>query len=278
MSTVELPDIQQSAPANPIAIEWVGVRGLRYPVTVVGAGPEPQAAAADFALAVGLEATERGTHMSRFVEQLAELREELSAETLLRAADDLASRLFSRSARIDVSFPWFLERTAPASGAIAPVDCEASMSACVAPVGQSLEISIRTAVTSLCPCSKEISDYGAHSQRGYVKITVAADREAVAALAKVNLGELVEIADRSASAPIYALLKRVDEREVTMQAYDQPAFVEDMVRSVAADLAGDPRFPSFCVEAATLCVNKGASTGPLLPAFCGRCPSSSGAA
>ena len=249
VSTVELPDIQQSAPANPIAIEWVGVRGLRYPVTVFGAGPDRQATAADFALAVGLQATERGTHMSRFVEQLAELREELSAETLLNAADHLAGRLSSASARIDVSFPWFLERMAPASGAIAPVDCEAWMSARVSPEGQSLEISIRTAVTSLCPCSKEISDYGAHSQRGYVKITVAADGDAVPTLVGVNLGELVDVADRSASAPIYALLKRVDEREVTMQAYDRPAFVEDMVRSVAAELAGDPRFPSFCVEA-----------------------------
>jgi GTP cyclohydrolase I len=249
MSTIELPDIQHEAPANPIAIEWVGVRGLRYPVQVSCVGADRQPTIGVFALAVGLDPTERGTHMSRFVEQLAEVTDDLSPATLLKAVDRLADRLASASARIEVSFPWFFERSAPASGGTAPVDCEGLISASVSPAGPSIEVSTTTAVTSLCPCSKEISDYGAHSQRGYVKITVAADGEAVSSLLGLRLDEFVGVADRSASAPIYALLKREDEREVTMHAYDKPAFVEDIVRSVAAELAADPRFTSFSVEA-----------------------------
>jgi GTP cyclohydrolase I len=247
VSTVELPDIQHSLPLHVIPINWVGIRGLRYPMHL-DIAPAPQQTIGEFSLAVALVAEERGTHMSRFVEELAATRSGISPRSLLASAERLAGRLASESARIDVSFPFFLEREAPVSEATAPVDYQGSMGAVVRPDGPALTMSARVPVTSLCPCSKEISDYGAHSQRGYVSIEASATGSSVDDLLAVDLTYLVEVAERAASAPIYSLLKRTDERHVTMQAYDQPAFVEDVVRAVAADLASDRRISSFCVD------------------------------
>lgn len=247
MSTLELPDIQQTAPTHAIAINWVGVRGLRYPVHLALTSA-PQGTVGEFSLAVGLGPNERGTHMSRFVEELASLRHDLSPTAVLNAARSLALRLQSASARIDTSFPFFLDRQAPASMASAPVDYEGRLSAIVRRSASELRLSVRVPVTSLCPCSKEISDYGAHSQRGYVLIEVAAGGDRLPGLLGLELPDLVEVAERAASAPIYALLKRTDERLVTMQAYDQPAFVEDVVRAVADELSADSRIESFLVD------------------------------
>jgi GTP cyclohydrolase I len=247
VSTLELPDIQQTVPAHPIAINWVGIRGLRYPIALDVAGAS-QRTVGEFCLAVALAAHERGTHMSRFVEQVASTQSAISPRSLLAAAERLATRLASESARVEVSFPFFLQREAPASLRLASVDYEGRIGALASQSGAELALSVKVPVTSLCPCSKEISDYGAHSQRGYVSISACARAELLEQLLAVDLVFLVEVAEQAASAPIYSLLKRSDERHVTMQAYDQPAFVEDVVRSVAARLSIDPRIASFTVD------------------------------
>jgi GTP cyclohydrolase IB len=247
MSILELPDIQQTAPEHAITINWVGIRRLRYPIALE-LGANSQRTVAEFSLAVSLPPNERGTHMSRFVEEVAATRRSLSAQSLLAGAERLAARLETDAARVDITFPFFLEREAPASGSVAAVDYDGAISAVVSPAGRRLALSVKVPVTSLCPCSKEISDYGAHSQRGYVSITVSAVGEAVESLLMLDFTYLVAVAEQAASAPIYSLLKRSDERHVTMQAYDQPAFVEDVVRSVAAILSAEHRIASFAVD------------------------------
>jgi GTP cyclohydrolase I len=247
VSTLELPDVQLGAPAHEITINWVGIRGLRYPIAL-DLAEASQRTVGEFSLAVGLAPQERGTHMSRFVEEVAATGSSVSPRSLLSAAERLATRLGSRSARVDVAFPFFVDREAPESASVASVDYEGGLSAIVSPSGAHLSISVKVPVTSLCPCSKEISDYGAHSQRGYVSISVSATGDQVDRLLTVDLIYLVNVAERAASAPIYSLLKRTDERHVTMQAYDQPAFVEDVVRAVATTLSADIRVGSFTVD------------------------------
>jgi GTP cyclohydrolase I len=241
MSTVDLPDVQRSSPTHRLPINRVGIKGLRYPVRTEVDG-EPESTVATLSLSVLLDPEERGTHMSRFVESVESLGV-VSATSLPAIVRDLAQRLNTREATFEASFPFFLRRAAPESGASALVDYEGALRAVLSNDGEvAVKVIVRVPVTSLCPCSKEISDYGAHSQRGYVAI------EASPASADLDVAELVSVAEAAASAPIYSLLKRDDERRVTMGAYDNPAFVEDLARSVAASLTAHPKIASFSVE------------------------------
>jgi GTP cyclohydrolase FolE2 len=242
VSTLDLPDIQRELPEHAIAIRWVGVRGLRYPASIAFEGVR-QHTVATWSIAVPLPPNERGTHMSRFVEAVAERDLTLSGASLANLAEGVAVRLASPGARVSAAFPFFLERRAPVSDAAALVEYEGRLTATATP-GRQAEIILgaRVPVTSLCPCSKEISDYGAHSQRGYVDIEVRP------VAPDINLVDLVVASEAAASAPIFALLKRVDERAVTMGAYDRPAFVEDLARGVAAHLAADPRVGAYSVD------------------------------
>jgi len=189
--------------------------------------------------------------MSRFLEVLASHQGEFTMRTVPDILRDLKHRLEAETAHIEVEFPYFLQRTAPVSGLSAPMDYLCTF------VGESngksddFVLRVRVPVSTLCPCSKEISDYGAHNQRGYVTISVRTNRKTDGAWDFVWIEELVEIAESSASAPIYPLLKRSDERHVTMQAYDNPTFVEDVVRNVAHRLKQDPRVDWFEIR----CVN-----------------------
>ncbi len=186
--------------------------------------------------------------MSRFLEVLAKHQGEITTRSLPTILHDLKQRLKAKSAQIEVSFPHFIEKAAPISGAKAKVayNCRfwVSCNGEVDDVALSVEVPVKT----LCPCSKEISDYGAHNQRGHVTIE-ARPKMSKKGWAWIWIEELVEIAEKSASAPVYALLKRPDERHVTMQAYDNPVFVEDLVRNVAVLLKKDPRISAFTVRA-----------------------------
>ena len=161
---------------------------------------------------------------------------------------DLKKRLDAESAQIEVEFPYFLQRKAPVSGLSAPMDYRCTF------IGHSngsmddFLLRVRVPVGTLCPCSKEISDYGAHNQRGYVSVTIRTRQNAEGSWDFLWIEELVDIAERSASVPIYPLLKRTDERYVTMQAYDNPVFVEDVVRNVAERLKSDSRVIWFEVR------------------------------
>ena len=162
---------------------------------------------------------------------------------------DLRRKLDAESAHIHLVFPYFLERQAPVSGASALMDYECCFDAAVNGGKDDFVFGVRVPVTSLCPCSKAISDYGAHNQRGYITIDVQTVRDRDNNFALIWFEELIEIAERSASAPVYPLLKRADERYVTMQAFDNPVFVEDMVRNVAVVLRDDSRVAWFRIEA-----------------------------
>lgn len=246
---IKMDDVQNRQDDRRIPIDKVGVSDLRYPIMVLDRQQGKQETVARLSMSVSLPHHFKGTHMSRFIEVLNEHRGEVTMRTLPDILRELRRRLEAESAHIEVRFPYFLERTAPVSEACALMDYECSF------VGESnrdkddFVLGVRVPVTSLCPCSKEISDYGAHNQRGYITIEV---RSAPTENKEANIiwiEELIEIAERSASAPVYALIKRADERHVTMQAYDNPVFVEDMVRNAAAQMQRDERVRWFRVHA-----------------------------
>lgn len=241
-------DVQSRQDDRRIPIDKVGVSDLRYPIVVLDRQQGKQETVARLSMSVSLPHHFKGTHMSRFIEVLNEHRGEVTMRTLPDILRELRRRLEAESAHIEVKFPYFLERTAPVSEARALMDYECSF------VGEStgdtddFVLGVRVPVTSLCPCSKEISDYGAHNQRGYITIEVRGVPSENSQGNIIWIEELVEVAERSASAPVYALIKRADERHVTMQAYDNPVFVEDMVRNAAAQMQKDPRVAWFRVH------------------------------
>ena len=242
-------DVQSRADGRGIALDRVGVTDLRYPIVVLDRTRERQSTTARVTMSVSLPHHFKGTHMSRFIEVLNEHRGEVTMRTLPKLLKELRARLEAESARVELHFTYFLERAAPQSGARGLMDYECSF------VGESngerddFVLGVKVPVTSLCPCSKEISDYGAHNQRGIIAIDVRSMHGTDGSPALIWIEELVEIAERSASAPVYPLLKRADERHVTMQAFENPVFVEDMVRNVASALMEDARVGWFAVQA-----------------------------
>ena len=241
LAATALEDVQGQVEVRGIAIDEVGICDLRYPIQVTGRR-SVQSTVATVHATVALPADARGTHMSRFVESLAERVGPLDAESCASMAEDLCERLTSSEATVGFRFAYFIEREAPVSGLPGLVDLEATLEATAAEM-TTLRVGVRVPVTSLCPCSREISDYGAHNQRGHVEITVLCRPGE-----SVSFEDLVDVADAAASAPIFSLLKRVDERSVTMTAYENPAFVEDIARDVVVALKSDPRIAEYMVR------------------------------
>jgi GTP cyclohydrolase I len=240
----ELADVQAGGDDRGVHIDQVGVGGLRYPISVLRRDGRPQETVCEAELTVALSADVRGTHMSRFVEALHERRGGLTPRGVLDLTREIALRLDADAADVRLAFPLFVERAAPVTGEEALLGIDCVYAARVAPNTVEVRVGVRVPVTSLCPCSKEIADYSAHSQRGHV------DLEALQAdgHAELALEDLLEVCDGAASAPIYPLLKRPDERHVTMLAYDQPAFVEDLARESAVALKADARVAAFRLE------------------------------
>jgi GTP cyclohydrolase I len=243
LEALPLEDVQSLPDHRQVPIDEVGISGLRYPILLTDGVTEPQRTIASVSMNVDLAEEVRGTHMSRFVEVLDAHAGAIGPATLPSVVTSLRDQLGSRHARISIRFPYFRERTAPVSGLGAAVDYDGYLGAEANGRGVELELGVRAPVTSLCPCSKEISDYGAHSQRGYVELSVRCSPEL-----PPSLDELIDTAEAAASAPIRALLKRPDERYVTMQAYDKPAFVEDIARDIALALREDARLDAFAVQ------------------------------
>jgi GTP cyclohydrolase I len=242
-----MEDVQNRRDHREIPIDRVGVRNLRYPIIVWDRDHEKQSTVALLSLSVSLPHHFKGTHMSRFLEILNQHRGELTIRTLPLVLHDLKEHLDSEAAQLEATFPYFLERTAPVSGAKSLLDYEGHFSGISDLEGDTFILGVKVPVTSLCPCSKEISDYGAHSQRSFVSIEIKMSSNEPEHF--IWMEELIEVAESSASAPLYPLLKRPDERHVTMQAYDNPAFVEDITRNVADKLMNDSRvkwFRVFC--------------------------------
>lgn len=237
-----LPDIQSQADDRALAIDAVGVRQLRSPVTIL-AGGSAQPTIATLSLSVALPAAARGTHMSRFLELLEQRRDVLDPRGFRQLVRQMLRRLGAAAGSIEMRFPLFLAKRAPVSGAEGRVDYEVTWLGSVSASGESaFRIKVTVPVTSLCPCSREISDYGAHNQRSLVSIEAETDDA-------VDAAELIAIAERAASCEVYGLLKRADEKFVTERAYENPKFAEDLVRDVALELNRDPRVRRYTVEA-----------------------------
>ncbi|MCB9623233.1 MAG: GTP cyclohydrolase I FolE2 [Sandaracinus sp.] len=238
-----MEDVQSSPDPRGLLLEKAGVRGLRLPIVAFG-----QATVASVALSVSVPSTQRGAHMSRFLPVFERHREALDLPRLVTLLGELHEALEADRADLELSFPFFRSKAAPVSGETGLMAYDARIRGQWTRGGApSLHLEAIVAVASLCPCSKAISDYGAHNQRGHVHVEVETKvKDGVPA--PVTLDDLVAIAERHASTPLYPVLKRPDERHVTMLAYDRPAFVEDMARGVALDLREDPRVAAFRVR------------------------------
>jgi len=226
-------DVQQERPKHQIPINQVGIKDLRYPIRVLDRAKGYQDTVAQITMLVDLPAHYRGTHMSRFVEILNKYKGEIAYKELRPILEDMRRTFEAECAHISMSFPYFVEKEAPVTGTKSLMEYTAFFSARLSEEYEFV-LGVRVPVLTLCPCSKEISDYGAHNQRAYVTVEVKFSDF-------VWLEELIEVAESSASSPVYSLLKRPDEKFVTEHAYDNPHFVEDVVRSVAVKLKGDPR-------------------------------------
>ena len=224
----------------------MGVCDLRYPITVLDRANRQQQTVATVSLSVSLPHHFKGTHMSRFVEVLNRHRGEITVRTLPAILDEMKDKLDAERAQIELRFPYFVEKAAPVTNATGLMDYACSFVAEANGNDHDFILGVEVPVVSLCPCSKQISDYGAHNQRGIIAIQIRTIHTTTGEPELVWIEELIELAEASASA--YPLLKRADKRHVTMQSYDNPMFVEDIVRNVAMRLNQDPRISWFHIR------------------------------
>jgi GTP cyclohydrolase IB len=235
-------DVQSQPDDRRIPIQKVGVKGVRYPVTLLDRSRGKQHTTATVNLFADLPHDFKGTHMSRFVEVFESYRSDLSMPRFLSMLEEIRRSLEARTAYADLHFPYFVEKAAPVSGQVGTMAYECAYMGKVWEGGSEYEVAVSVPVQTVCPCSKAISDYGAHNQRGIVTLTV-------------ELGpffwieDLVALVEDSASSGVYTLLKREDEKFVTESSFDKPRFVEDVVREVYLRVAALGKFPSFSVEA-----------------------------
>jgi GTP cyclohydrolase I len=236
-----LRDVQGSPDSRRIPIQKVGIRGILYPITVRDKNREKQQTVAKVTLSVNLPHHYRGTHMSRFVEVLDRFKNRVSYHTLDAILLELKRALRAEESHIELNFPYFMRKSAPLSGeeSLMSYDCVISAEYTDR---LDIDVKVRVPVHTLCPCSKELSKVSAHNQRGVVSLTVGITKF-------IWIEDLIEIAEQSASSPLYALLKREDEKYLTEHAYENPRFVEDVVREAAQRLKKLPGLRFFSVEA-----------------------------
>ncbi len=236
-----MPDVQNTPDSRRIAIDKVGVKAIRHPIKVLDKTGGAQHTIAMFNMYVYLPHHFKGTHMSRFLEILNGYEREISVESFEHMLRQMVERLEARSGYVEMRFPYFINKKAPVSGVESLLDYDVTFIGEIRDGRYLLTMKVVIPVTSLCPCSKQISNYGAHNQRSHVTLTVRAN-------SFVWIEDIVRVAEENASSQLYGLLKRPDEKYVTEQAYDNPKFVEDMVRDMAAKLNADPRIDSYTVE------------------------------
>lgn len=229
-----LPDVQSSLETRDIAIHRVGVTSVSYPIEV-SSGESIQPTVASFDMFVSLDAASRGTHMSRFMQALRDWKSAFHLRSFEEFAQSLRTRLESDSAEVRVRFPFFVDRSAPVTGETGKVLLEITIEALSGKNGD-LKVSVSGPATSLCPCSKKVSDRGAHNQRCELTVSVRLSPQG-----ELSLDELFQIMEQAASTQIFPVLKRSDEKWVTEDAFDHPKFVEDIVRDLARALAEDDR-------------------------------------
>jgi GTP cyclohydrolase I len=237
-----MPDVQSTVDTRQIPIQRVGVKAVRHPLTVRTQDGAVQPTIGTWNLDVHLPAEQKGTHMSRFVALLEERTEPLDATTLRAMLASMLEKLEAHAGRIEVSFPYFVNKTAPVSGVQSLLDYEVTLTGDLRDGVTRVFLKVLVPVTSLCPCSKKISQYGAHNQRSHVTINAELAGD-------IAIEELIRIAEEEASCELWGLLKRPDEKFVTERAYENPKFVEDLVRDVAQRLNADERIVAYVLEA-----------------------------
>ncbi len=240
-SAVAMRDVQGHRDDRRLAIEQVGIRGLRHPIVITDRAGREQHTISVSSIYVDLAHDQKGIHMSRCVEIVRRHKAILSLAGFMRMLEDTASHLGASASYIQLSFPFFVTKKAPISGVEGLMDYQVSIEGEHRGGVCDVRLKVVVPVTSLCPCSKDISDYGAHNQRTHITITARAG-------SGLWLEDLIEVAEKEASCDLYSVLKRPDEKYVTERAYDNPKFVEDIVRDVAAALKKTPHVLSFVVE------------------------------
>jgi len=234
-------DVQGREDTRGINIDRVGIRGLRHPLKVQDRANGVQNTVSHVDLYVDLTAEQKGTHMSRFVELLANNNEQVfSVESFAKLLAEMTQQLGSDKGYITVRFPYFINKSAPVSGVQSLMDYEVTLNGQIEGDNTRISVEVCVPVTSLCPCSKAISEYGAHNQRSHVTIKARTR-------GGIWIEDLIDIAESQASCDVYGTLKRLDEKYVTERAYDNPKFVEDMVRDMAEVLNNDDRVEAYSV-------------------------------
>lgn len=236
-----IADVQGSADTRQIPIDKVGIKDIRHPVRIKDRSVGEQHTVATFNMYVNLPHNFKGTHMSRFVEILNQHEREITVESFKEMLHEMTGRLEADAGHIEMSFHYFINKAAPVSGVESLLDYDVTLIGEITNGTPRMNIKVVVPVTSLCPCSKKISDYGAHNQRSHV--TVSAETNGF-----VWIEDLIDLVENQASCELYGLLKRPDEKYVTEKAYDNPKFVEDMVRDIATSLNGDDRIVAYTVE------------------------------
>jgi GTP cyclohydrolase IB len=236
-----LPDVQSAADARNIAIQRVGVKSLTHPLMIVTSrGPQPSVATVD--MTVALPADQKGTHMSRFIDVLQSHRDALSHASLHALLERMLQRLDATEGAIRLRLPFFVLKTAPVSGVESLMNYQLTLVIERTARMTRYQQKVVVPVTSLCPCSKKVADYGAHNQRAHITLTLDLAEP-------MSVEDQIRVAENAASCEVWGLLKRADEKYVTERAYDNPKFVEDVVRDVAVALDADARVSRYVVEA-----------------------------
>ena len=225
-----------------IAIDRVGVKNLRYPIQVLDKAHSTQSTIANVTLTVDLPHHYKGTHMSRFIEVLNGHGRVLHVENMRSILSKLLDKLHSQQAHVDIEFPYFLEKKAPVTGAAGLMDYTARFSASLRKDDFDFVITVIVPVTTLCPCSKAISEHGAHNQRGHVTYSIRF-------LKPIWIEDLIMLVESCASSELFSLLKRPDEKFVTERAFKNPVFVEDLVRNIAMRSNLEPNITWYRIEA-----------------------------
>ncbi|MEO6823927.1 MAG: GTP cyclohydrolase FolE2 [Nitrosospira sp.] len=243
MNNMNFPiaDVQSILDTRSIAIDKAGVKAIRYPVKITDRGNSVQHTIAVFNMYVNLPHNLKGVHMSRFVEILNSHEREISVESFESVLRAMVEKLETESGAIEMTFPYFVDKMAPVSRVKSLLDYEVTFIGEIRKGSYGFTMKVIVPVTSLCPCSKQISAYGAHNQRSHVSISIRTN-------SFIWIEELIKMAEDHASCELYGLLKRSDEKYVTERAYDNPKFVEDVVRDVAAVLNLDTRIVAYVVE------------------------------
>jgi len=240
-TSLPIPDVQATPDTRRLAIDRVGIKAIRHPVKIRERSGGVQHTIAHFNMYVGLPHHFKGTHMSRFVEILNAHEREISPDTFRVMLREMVRKLEAESGHIEMTFPYFVAKKAPVSGVQSLMDYEVTFVGEVRDGKETFTLKVLVPVTSLCPCSKKISERGAHNQRSHVTVTARTNEF-------VWIEEIVDIVERQSSSELYGLLKRPDEKFVTERAYDNPKFVEDLVRDVASVLNLDERIDAYVVE------------------------------